>query len=54
MLMSHATYRVESFRIVGPYTLHVTFDDGVEQSLTERRGSKSAPLRDWPGILYPR
>jgi hypothetical protein len=25
--MSHAIYRVESFCIVGPYTLRVKFDD---------------------------
>jgi hypothetical protein len=27
--MSHAIYKVESFTIVGPYTLNVWFDDGT-------------------------
>jgi len=30
-VMSHPIYRVESFKIVGPYTLEVEFDDGTSQ-----------------------
>jgi hypothetical protein len=30
-VMSHPIYRVESFEIVGPYTLKVEFDDGTSQ-----------------------
>jgi hypothetical protein len=29
--MTHPIYRVESFRIEGPYTLRVQFDDATEQ-----------------------
>ena len=29
--MSHPIYRVESFEVVGPYTLQVRFDDNTEQ-----------------------
>jgi hypothetical protein len=29
--MTHAIYRVTEFRIDGPYTLRVRFEDGVEQ-----------------------
>ncbi len=31
--MKHGIYRVESFQIVGPYTLHVKFDDETEQTI---------------------
>jgi hypothetical protein len=31
--MSHAIYRVESFDIVGPYTLRIWFDDHSEQTI---------------------
>ena len=31
--MSHPIYRVESFEIVGDYTLSVEFDDGTEQRI---------------------
>jgi len=34
--MSHAIHRVESFRIVGPYTLRLEFDDGTEQTIDFR------------------
>lgn len=34
--MRHPIYRVESFEIVAPYTLKVTFDDGVEQTIDFR------------------
>lgn len=30
-MMSHPIYRVESFEIVGAYTLEVEFDDGTSQ-----------------------
>ena len=29
--MTHRVYRVVSFEITAPYTLHVHFDDGTEQ-----------------------
>lgn len=47
--MSHAIYRVESFRIVGPYTLRVWFDDETEQTIDFRpilEGDLYGPLRD--------
>ncbi len=47
--MSHAIYRVESFRIVGPYTLLVRFDDETEQAIDFRpvlEGELYGPLRD--------
>jgi hypothetical protein len=31
--MNHPIYRVQSFEIVGPYTLRIGFDDGVEQTI---------------------
>ena len=31
--MSHPIYRIQSFDIVGPYTLRVCFDDGSEQTI---------------------
>lgn len=47
--MNHAIHRVEWFRIVGPYTLRVKFDDGTEQTIDFRpvlEGELYAPLRD--------
>ena len=47
--MSHAIYRVESFRNVGPYTLSVSFDDETEQTIDFRpvlKGDLYGPLRD--------
>ncbi len=47
--MSHKIYRVESFRIVGPYTLHVAFDDNTHQVINfwpALWGELYAPLRD--------
>ncbi len=47
--MSHAIYRVESFRIVEPYTLRVRFDDDTEQNIDFRpvlEGDLYGPLRD--------
>lgn len=46
--MNHAIHRVESFRIVGPYTLHLKFDDGVEQTIDFRpvlEGDLYGPLQ---------
>lgn len=47
--MSHAIYRVESFRIVGAYTLRVRFDDETEQTIDFRpilAGDLYGPLQD--------
>jgi hypothetical protein len=49
MTLSHAIYRVESFLIVGPYTLRVRFDDETEQTIDFRpvlEGEVYGPLRD--------
>ena len=47
--MEHAIYRVESFKIIGPYTLRVRFDDQTEQTIDFRpilAGELYRPLRD--------
>lgn len=47
--MEHPIYRVQAFEIVGPYTLRVSFDDGVEQTIDFRpvlAGELYGPLRD--------
>ena len=47
--MTHKIYRVESFRIVGPYTLRVEFDDNSHQVINfwpALWGELYAPLRD--------
>lgn len=47
--MPHPIYRVCSFRIVAPFTLHVAFDDGTEQVINFRpvlAGELFGPLRD--------
>jgi hypothetical protein len=46
--MSHAVYRVTAFRVVGPYTLEVSFDDGAERTidLPVLKGELYGPLRD--------
>ncbi len=47
--MSHSIYRVESFEIVGPYTLRVGFDDGAEHIIDFEpvlQGELYGPLRD--------
>jgi hypothetical protein len=47
--MSHAIYRVESFQIVGPYTLRVRLDDETEQTIDFRpvlEGNLYGPLQD--------
>jgi hypothetical protein len=31
--MKHGIYKVESFEIVAPHTLRITFDDGSEQTI---------------------
>ncbi len=47
--MTHAIYRVTAFRIVGPYTLEVDFNDGVSRTIDFRpvlEGDLFGPLRD--------
>ena len=47
--MSHPIYRVESFEVVAPYTLRITFDDGAEQVIDFRpilAGELYGPLRE--------
>jgi Protein of unknown function (DUF2442) len=47
--MVHGIYRVVAFKIVGPYTLHVGFDDGTEQPINFRpvlTGELYQPLMD--------
>lgn len=45
----HELYRVTSFRILGPYTLYITFDDGSAQTINFEpilHGQIYGPLRD--------
>ncbi len=47
--MEHKIYRVESFKIVGPYTLRVEFDDHTQQVINfwpALWGELYEPLRD--------
>jgi hypothetical protein len=47
--MTHKICRVESFKMVGPYTLRVRFDDDTEQVINfwpALWGELYAPLRD--------
>ncbi len=47
--MEHKIYRVESFKIVGPYTLRIEFDDHTQQTINFWNalwGELYAPLRD--------
>lgn len=47
--MIHDFYKVTHFRIVAPYTLELTFDDGTQQTidfLPILRGELYSPLRD--------
>ena len=47
--MNHPIYRVQSFEIVGPFTLRIGFDDGVEQTidfLPTLAGDLFGPLRN--------
>ncbi|MFY9622338.1 MAG: DUF2442 domain-containing protein [Pyrinomonadaceae bacterium] len=45
----HGIYRVQSFKIVAPYTLSVEFDDGTEQTINFEpvlTGELFGPLRN--------
>jgi hypothetical protein len=47
--MSHQIYRVRSFEIIAPYTLHIEFDDDTKQTIDFQPilfGELFAPLRD--------
>ena len=47
--MTHPIYRVQSFKIAGPYILAVQFDDGMEQTINFQpalAGELYGPLRD--------
>jgi hypothetical protein len=47
--MKHAICRVTAFRIVGPYTLTVDFDDGLSRTIDFRpvlEGELYGPLQD--------
>ncbi len=47
--MTHPIYRIRSFKIVGPYSLWVEFDDGSEQTINFQAvlaGELLGPLRD--------
>jgi len=47
--MKHPIFRVQSFDIIGPYTLRVTFDDASVQTIDFRpvlAGELFGPLRD--------
>ncbi len=47
--MTHPIYRVMNFKIVGPYTLRVEFDDGMAQTIDFRpvlAGELYRPLQD--------
>lgn len=48
--MKHAIYRVESFEIIGDYTLQVKFDDQTAQTIDFQpvlAGEWYGPLRDF-------
>ena len=47
--MSHGIYRVTAFRILGPYTLEVSFDDALSRTIDFEpvlQGELFGPLRD--------
>jgi len=47
--MTHAVYSVTAFRVVGPYTLAVDFDDGLSRTIDFRpvlEGELHGPQRD--------
>jgi hypothetical protein len=47
--MNHPIHQVTSFEIVGPYSLHVWFEDGMERTidfLPMLAGELFGPLRD--------
>jgi hypothetical protein len=49
MAANHPIFRVERFRIAGPYTLEVMFDDASDQTIDFRpvlSGELYGPLRD--------
>ena len=49
MNITHPIYRGQSFEIVGPYTLRVSFDDHTEQTIDFRpvlAGEMFGPLRE--------
>ena len=48
-MMNHAIYRLSDFRLLAPYTLRVTFDDGTERVIDFQpvlAGELFGPLRD--------
>jgi hypothetical protein len=48
--MGHAIHRIEDFKIVGPYTVALRFDDGTEQRIDFRpvlEARSSAPCGIW-------
>jgi len=47
--MTHGIYRITAFKIVGPYTLQVAFDDQTEQTINFQpilSGELYRPLRN--------
>ena len=47
--MDHGIFRVNSFHLIGPYTLRISFDDHTEQVIDFRpvlSGDLYGPLRD--------
>lgn len=47
--MKHSIHRVETFEIIGPYTLKVGFEDGTSQTINFEpilRGELLSPLRN--------
>jgi hypothetical protein len=47
--MSHSIYRIVGFEIVGPFTLRLMFDDGLERKIDFRpllAGEMYGPLQD--------
>lgn len=47
--MNHTIHRVRNFRIIGPYTLDISFDDGSDRVIDFRpvlRGELFGPLQD--------
>ena len=52
--MAHPIHRITSFRVVGPFTLTVSFTDGTEQRidfLPVLRGALFGALQD-PAVFY--
>ena len=47
--MNHPIYKIVEFKIVGPYTLQLKFDDGINQIINFKavlEGEIYAPLKD--------